>query len=745
MKVSTDFSAGIPYGNRLPFTGPVRGGGARRWCLLRAATVLRKGGRVSIRCTYPTEVRAFRAVFSQPLPDWSATEGPENTVPAVFGEFDFAATVGLWLEFAGRPAAALLSPYISTEGFAFTPAEYLELKDRIGLTRRRYGRLPPVSKALEDLNTGFFRHRSLEESRTFITDRLTAYLERANTLHRDYLLASNGYARASLAAARRHHRAWGSTLEQMLEEAHTGAKAGGRTARKAYAKLNTAWSEYRADFRPGAEPEFPRKPEAWSDFLDREAVTLREKEQTLVRENRAAALSLSPLTADPAFVDPSHLADLAARLEDLIREINEAGLYQLPVGGADAATTPRQLQLLLSVLDRLRNTRHHLPELDDFYARRHYWYDQPAHLRRLLAPLLELPVVDWEVAFGGWYFERCLERAATPVIASSSPDSPATSPLADHGNRLRIFVETEEGPAPRTPEELLVDLTGQPPPSAWKQNAILAWRPLQDTVAVALRLAGTPDPVRLFTQAFAPAAPPAWSAIYVADPPPTGGDGLRFQRQDAEDWRPFTAWNRESLPQLRWYFPPELTAAETTFLLREWEFLLATAPRVSIFHAWKPDRITQALLSDGFSADFLVAAFLRVAEAADTAPFDREALIAIGREVRTRCGLADPPPHPLAEHLCPLLAARLPGYSLSVHRPWRDTFLPLLLVSPQKIRTVLLPDGRLPGKDTEPIQHLRRQALLDAGLRCLTVNSARLWLDTEAELTRVLGAVAGAG
>ncbi|MEO0733945.1 MAG: hypothetical protein AAFZ52_13995, partial [Bacteroidota bacterium] len=639
MNATYDFFAGLPYGNHLPATGLVRGGGARRWCLLQAARVLREGGKVTVRCHDDGEVAAFTKALREPLP------GPQIAAvpPTVFGQLDFAATVGLWLAYAGRPAAALLSPYISTEGFVFNPAEYLELKERIDLTRRRYDRLPPVSKALEDLNTGFFRYRSLEESRAFITDRLTDYLDRAQALLRDYQLVTNGYARASLLAARRQQRAWELALDKLLATARAGEEKQGN--RKRYAQLAKAWARYRTNFRPGAATTFPRKATAWLAFLAGETELLQEKKRTLVRENRAAALALSPVTANPDFVDPSRLKELATRLQNLIREIDEAGLYQLPLGGTDAATTPRQLQLLTTVRERLQNTRRHLPELADFYARRHFWYEQPAHLRRLLAPLLALPAADWEAAFSAWYFERCLERAVPSIKEKVVPSQPPLI-LKEPGARLRAFAAAVESPTPREPAEVFVDLTGGELPPAWAEHPSLGWRPLQATAATAIALAEVLFPTLLFLQTFTPEKAPAWSAIYVQEPPPTGGTGLRFQARDTADWQPYTTWEREPHAQLRWYFPTELTPEEATFLLREWPLLLATAPRVSIFHAWTPHRITQALLSDGFSADFIVAAFLRAAEAADTAPFDRMALVAIGREVRTRCQLPEHTVHP---------------------------------------------------------------------------------------------------
>jgi hypothetical protein len=90
-----------------------------------------------------------------------------------------------------------------------------------------------------------------------------------------------------------------------------------------------------------------------------------------------------------------------------------------------------------------------------------------------------------------------------------------------------------------------------------------------------------------------------------------------------------------------------------------------------------------------------------------------------------------------------VLAEKLPGYFIETHVPWRDTFLPLVLQSPSGKKSVLLPDGRLPGMagyETETARHLELET---AGFRVLGLNALSVWEDLAGELERVVGNLKG--
>jgi len=748
------YVSGIPYllttGRPAP-GGNLRGAGALPRALRVGLNELGSGKEVYLKLMDGAGEERVRQQLKGMLLQYIEVAGssPDAPLPLkVFGPYDFAATVGLWLRTADEPASALLSPFISTDSFEFTPSEFVDLRERIERTMHRFARLPQVSKSLEDLNTGFFRHRSLEESHQFITDRLTNYLERSGVLQRGYQMLINGHARRMLFDRQGELAGRRRVITDLQHELDELSEVSGRQGRRQLRDAIASWSTYRQQWYGDAAAVNPQLPfPALRESLKEEIKALDQQRKNLNREIRPATLSLSPATVASDAPLASALKKLGEDLSSLVREIDEAGLYQLPLGGTDAATAPRQLQLLEGVRDRLRNTHRHLHELDDFYARRHFWYEQPARLRRLLAPLRELPTEEWEEAFSSWYFERCLQRVDTVNEGHLDPDtltdllaSPTTETMIDW-NKLKVLSPEDALPKDTEAGAFFIDLSGGDCPEGWSKDRFLSLRPLHDASASHYQLAGRLEAGLLFGQAFLPVSAPDWAEVRTTEPPPGSNGRLSLQTEEGKDWQTLADWDGSSGATLRLFLPTQMLPEDGEALLRRVGEVMTVAPKVRIFHAWTNDGITRALLSDGVTAAFLAAVLLRAAEAATARPYDREALVALGREYRMRCGVPDPAPHPLAENLRGLLAERLPDHFFELHQAWRDTFLPLVVLAPSGRKTVLLPDGRLPGRAGERAEALRQRELRAAGFHCLGLRADRLWMGLSEEVDQIVKAI----
>ena len=726
-------------------TRAVRGGGAFTYLLQRAAAHLRAGGRVVVLPALARRVGDWAAALAEAercaaVPQAAAADGG-----ATFGDYSFAATVGLWLGVSHDPAARLLDPYISTEGFAFTPAEYLDLRERLRQARRRHGRQPDPHPGLSNLNTGFFRHQTLAESTDAIGRALDRFLATGSALYRRYVLAVNGQARARGFRARADLRSHLDQLDEVLNQARAAAGQPGRAARRRLAQLRDTWLAYRNEHLP----ELPA-PDATQDLtalLEADRSVLTERTEQLPRELKAGGLGLSAVTADPRFGSVEELRRLEVELVDLLRELDESGLYQLPLRTSDAATTPRQLQQLEGVLQKLRATRDHLPEFPVFYEQQHFWYAQPATLRRLLGPLRSHAPEDWEAAFSGWYFERCLEQQPAPprprptdAAAGETPAGPpADAPVPTANLVLTNNAPTE--PAGYVADDLLLAGPTDPVPEAGAAR-LIRWAELSDTTALPYSLAGHRDPVLTFRQSFYPLHPPRWTLRPVAAPPP-GPGGHVLVAPGGAGWGTLTDWTGASAASLDVYLPAKLTPEGSRALLQRWEALLHAAPALIFRHTLGPDELTQRLLSDGFTADFLVAALLRAAEAAEGTPFDRPSYVAMGREVRLRCGWPEPAAHPLAEQTVARLRASLPDHFFTVDVPWRDTRLPAVVQRPSGGKVVLLPAGRLPGYDDAVGQRRRQTELRRVGYEVLDLDPVLAWEDPDRYLVHLTEEIKG--
>ena len=711
-----------------------RGPGAECWLVQQVKSHLAGGRRVAI---INNSVRTAKVLFtenqffSETPARAAATPKTPNSSLVAFGKYPFAAVVGLWLQHGGSAAGGLLSPFISIDGFTFTPEEFLDLRDRLQRLKRSYARLPRAAAALENLNTGFFRFQSLAESEAFLAEHLSGFLARARALLKRYLLAVNGYARRSAVKRRRELDRREEQLTTVSEKI-TAATAG-KPRRRTLTALREEWSAYLQTWH-GRETDVKKLPAPAELTAEREL--LDQDRAQLNRELAAASLALSPVTADPALGDANTLGQLATELDLLIQEIDEAGIYQLPLAGASAATTTRQLQRLEGVLQQLSVTHRYLPELADFYAHRHLWYDQPARLRRLLAPLLDLPDADWEQAFSAWYFDRCLEQFADPDQLRTAELTDLVAMDQTVAEQSPLLTRLAPGAAVPPATQLLVDFTGGDRPAGYT-GAFLSRRSLADPEATHHALAGQLDPRLTLLQEFVPRRPAAWSAVPVTGPPPGCNDQLSVQPADDAPWQPLAEWTAAPVKHLRVYLPVRPQGPSAVRFLRTFDAILLLADRITFHHAWAQNEITQALLSDGLTAGSLSAILLRAAETCSETPFDHAALTALGRELRTRCGIAAPERHPLAVALQPLLAERLPGFFFEVHQPWRDTFLPLVVLSPAGVKTVLLPGGRLPGQAGRHAEAARQEALRTAGLHCLEIDARACWEDTAAEVQRI--------
>lgn len=722
-----------------------RGPGSTRFLIEVIVSSQGEGKQVFTCCNTMYTSLVEQAVIHVPtaLGDFSEKGAAEVPSTFTFGEYDFTQTVGLWLKESQGDGNRYLPPFISIDSFKFTPDEFLELRERLVQTIRKNDRHTTVSDALADLNTGFFRHQTLEECNSFITQHLTEYLGRSRDLKRRFLVAINSHARRSIFLQRGKLQQRSIEVGKMANAISQSSWLAGRSARKQQQLLKEDWAAYRLKWY-GVEDAPMELPD--EQVIQQEQAQLTVAKTNLSRELAAANLSLSHVTVDPDLGDADEFLSLAEDLDRLVLDIDESGLYQLPLSGASAATASRQLQRLEGVLQQLNNSYLHLEELPDFYAHRHFWYAQPARLRRLLAPLQGVPTNEWGVAFSSWYFDRCLEQYPDPVLGEYKtvdlatwlkeiePEVQRTAPQDSP-----VFLRPGEAIPPTA--EVLVDFTGKGPPEGFT-GTYIGRRPLTDTGAKHHALASVVDPRLVLQQAFIPLSPPSWKIVQVEQAPPGAEGKLSFQLNDEGNWEHLVDWEGEPVNHLRLYLPEAFVPGEGETFLTLFEEIINNADALTLFHDWSPAAITQALLSDGLNPSFLMAALLRAAEACTEEPFDQDALVAVGKEIRLRCGLPDPVVHPLAEQMQELLQERLPDHFFTLHQPWRDTFLPLVVLSPTGKKTVLLPGGRLPGQADKYTEALRQRELSTAGLPCLEISAYACWEDVDTEVERLVNALA---
>ncbi|MEL6275030.1 MAG: hypothetical protein AAFU03_08010, partial [Bacteroidota bacterium] len=496
---------------------------------------------------------------------------------------------------------------------------------------------------------------------------------------------------------------------------------------------------------PAAPVDLPQTD--WPDLLRNYRKALSEWFDNYHQYIREESLALNAKTIPTKTGGADELATLAKQLTDLIGAINESGLFQRPIQGA-AATTTRQAKVLEQLLDKFRLLGRLLPDYPAFYRWQHNWFSLPAKLRRVISALLSLPDADWTTNFSAWYFERGLSAAldSTP----SCPGMDTAKELADWlagyrktgrkqkplKQRDHLVVLLPQDADPLGVFDLCIDFTASRSIKAPTMH--IHWPPNKQIKAQYLRRADPLGTALPFFQPWYGSQLPTWQCVEyprtkeeinalvkgwqedfkvakddissLAIPASYGGATLvdHYIQTTAEE-RPWLVGLKpngmvEQKPMANYYdqeyvkalvfWPTNKSSSPDERLTAAWLRLLESVSFITLAHRLTANRITGDLLSDGLTANFLTAAFVRAAEAITAN--DHSGFYALAKEVRLRLGFRTPATHPLLRELLPRLKSKLPGYNLTIHQAWRDTFLPLVIVGPKGKRHVILPDGLLP-------------------------------------------------
>lgn len=609
----------------------------------------------------------------------------------VFGAYDFAGLVGLWLSGYAEPAAHLLSPFISTDSFSFDAAEYVQLQQDLQNLRRQFTKLPSVSTALDDLNTGFFRHQEREQSEQYIRRTVETQTQVCTRLQHAYATAIHEQARYTEGVVARRLTTLSRRLQAISEQLRESAavtvkqRVPSSTVRESLTQL-LQQPEFSKVDQAERQPTLPLPPNPapalLAQIIERLATQLNQLRRDAKLSAQRELLDLTAATATAPGVS-ERLNVARTELADLLRDLNEAGLYQLPFAADTPPTAQRQQQLVAGIAVQLRNTAAHLHEWPAYHERSRIWYAQPARLRRLTAPLLEHPSATWQAAFRGWYLARCLEKF-TPQLPIKSPT------LTTQRGQLRQGNERAETADFACVIDLLEDSTSA------------HWRPAsyRDLAASHFSLAPPVDqPTLFFHQPYHVATPPDWRLI---DPPANAKAGIVKTKQSSAIT--VTLGN-------------EISEDVKATVQQNWAQIEAAQP-LTVAAALTDTQLTEALLSDGLNGAFLAAVLVRAAAA--TTPEDRSAL---GQELYTRLGLPAPPADPFAAFLATQFSDQL---EVQTDVPWRFTRLPLVTTNPvTKEQTAYLYDYEL--GEAAGAGEVVEQALHDVGYRVVKVNPLWFW------------------
>jgi len=372
----------------------------------------------------------------------------------VFGESNWPEITGRFLRINKVEGKELLSSQLNPQEFQFQEKEFQETTEAIEKSLPLFQRINTMNHPLRNLNAGIFIHYDKEESLEFIERQTKELLEKASKVHHRFILKQNEYADRLLDFYEQHYRELLEKTEALgdrLREADRRfgmefLRSGKGTLRlygvfsdkhrqmlelkEAIALAAAAMEQTHREHRffefkfDAAEPAnvqlaaFLKALERWRDSLP-----------AVIQDE---LLRLSAKTALPELGMNEQIEELETTLDLLTEEINESGLYQLPLENKRLTISKRQ-RFLEELMEQLEATRFSLKDFEVFYDWQRNWFQMPEASRRVLKALAKVRPANWQAAFESWYLNNCLSNTFQPALPTKE------LPLKDYAHQYRLL------------------------------------------------------------------------------------------------------------------------------------------------------------------------------------------------------------------------------------------------------------------------------------------------------------------
>ena len=355
-----------------------------------------------------------------------------------FGNTNWAAAVGKYLKSARKEGKESLATQLNAQEYQFNDAAYQEMAEAIDSCQRLFDKSSTLYSPLNKLHQGVFLRMQKAEAREFVEEKIEALLSRSTLLQQWYANRIDAYASLLSAHYEQYFQDYARRISQLQDQLaeyrgrfgddflHQGqgalrfkklfsAKARALTeARQGFA---VAYERLGHDFSINAYFDFQfdaaangaaiAQAKACLERFEQGLQIWHAQQQDLVQEEIAR---LSPKTTLPILNFETQAAELENGLEGLLEQVNESGLYHLPIHNK-MLTLPKQQRLLDSLIEQFETSRRALPEFDDFYDWQHNWLQLSEQARRLVKALIKLRPKDWKAAFDSWFLDNCLSRS----------------------------------------------------------------------------------------------------------------------------------------------------------------------------------------------------------------------------------------------------------------------------------------------------------------------------------------------
>ena len=361
----------------------------------------------------------------------------------IFGTYNWAETVGLFLKNNKTEGKELLSSQLKTQDFSFTFDEYISLEDGILHCKKLYDRVKTLQHPLQNLHPSIFKSINKIESFDFVKNHLTDFKNKAQELHLEYISTIDNYHSRLSEFYEKQHQQFLSLYDEVKFFKEDAESQFG----KDFSESSFDWVELKSIFSKRSKSviqlkkELKRRFENLKEFYEKNALfeskiagqadgkKVKEVSRALseFKENldgwrqqlpaiiQDEMIRLNTKSTNKNLDFKETITFLESRMDYLIVEINESGLLNNTLENK-MLTIPKRQQYLEEIIQQLEQLDLNMRDFDNFHDWQSYWLTVPELGQKVVKSLVKVKSENWQSAFESWYFHNCLLKNQSPDL-----------------------------------------------------------------------------------------------------------------------------------------------------------------------------------------------------------------------------------------------------------------------------------------------------------------------------------------
>lgn len=365
----------------------------------------------------------------------------------IFGDYNWAETVGLWLWASKDVKQDLLGSHLNPRDFEFSFEAFENLNETVGESQQLFKTVNTLNHPLSALERSTFLEMDEEKARHYISGKVSERLRLASALQKEIIGTISQYSSAlrndyekqyselyRLAnQLKKKHESLSDSLGKDFQKARSKAigftlifsrkrksvhSAQGELA-VLFQQLLAKWNKLRLfefDFHPCNEGYHTAAVESeTAKFLN----ALKSWKSSLDEQLNDHILRLNHKTVLPHLDAEGRIKQVEIKLENFVLELNETKIFN-QVFENKTLTLPQRQKYLEHIVEMLETVSLNMRDFGLFYRWQKYWLQLKEPPQQLIKALVKVKPDDWVAAFRFWYLHQVLLLNADEHLQAGS-------------------------------------------------------------------------------------------------------------------------------------------------------------------------------------------------------------------------------------------------------------------------------------------------------------------------------------